>query len=74
VSHYIYVVCVMCKTRMGRLARYCKQCGRRLPVHEQPPELEEQIEYNSQICSGENHEMMKTLFAIKFCPVCGVNL
>ena len=72
--HRIYVVCVMCKTHMGRLARYCTVCGRRLPFHEQQPELEEQREYNEQVCSDENHQMMKTLFAAKFCPVCGIKL
>jgi len=56
---------------MGPLAKYCTECGTRLPAPENPPSMEEQIKFDMEICEKSIHQRMKYLTGATHCPVCG---
>ena len=73
-SDTVFIICPLCKFRMGPLARYCSECGTRLPAPKNPPDLGKQIEHDLQVCSERTHEIMKFIFGVPHCSVCGKKL
>lgn len=74
------IVCPRCKRRLGSLARYCNQCGSKLPPPLIPVDPDERFQADQEVNLGEDgiglsgdmgHVTQAVTVGAKFCLVCG---
>jgi predicted amidophosphoribosyltransferase len=75
------IICLKCGEEMGRLAKFCKNCGTKLPAPDVAvdPADSENWQHNLTgrgfgVCGTAGHWVQIMLTNSRFCPACGKDL
>jgi len=66
------IICPFCRNQMGVLARYCNQCGTKLPPPSKPVDYKQQAELKRGC--PKNHTMLEAMGLSGFCSQCGAKI